>query len=164
MVENWVSIDGFPKYKVSDQGRVLNVDSGRIMRESRTRTGIVKIGLFHDGAQHTRSVCTLVATAFVDGRSELFDTPTHLDCNHENNTANNLVWRPRWFAWKYRRQFTESSVHHDRGPVIDEQSKTRYSTMFQAALDNGLLVEDIWKSILLKKPTFPTGQLFLFKK
>lgn len=163
MDEIWVVIEEFPNYHVSDHGRVLNADTGRILAESRTKTGTLKIGLVMGGKQYTRSVCVLVAEAFVEGRSEVFNTPIHLDGNPQNNFQDNLIWRPRWFAWKYARQFREHIPGQSQGPIVDTVLGGVYVDMWEAALSNGLLVEDVWKSVHSQKPTFPTWQMFVFK-
>jgi NUMOD4 motif len=162
MDEEWKTIDEFPTYQISNFGRVVNQDTGRLIRESITRSNVVKIGLVSGDRQYTRSVKLLVAEHFVDGRSELFDTPIHLDGDPRNNIADNIVWRPRWFAWKYTRQFAEHEPGSERGPIIDLDTNDLYLDMVEAAIRNGLLVHDVWKSIYVKQPTFPTWQNFAF--
>lgn len=163
MEERWAVIEDFPTYHVSDRGRVINSDTGRVLSESQTKTGTLKIGLVMGGKQHTRSVSVLVAQAFVDGHSEVFNTPVHLDGNPKNNFVDNLVWRPRWFAWKYAHQFQEHIPGQTMGPIADIETGVVYVDMWHAALSNGLLVEDVWKSIHTLKPAFPTWQMFEFR-
>lgn len=158
--EVWVTIQDFPNYKVSSSGRVANVKSGNILKESLTKHGVVKIGLVLEGVQYTRSMSVLVAETFVEGKTDIFNTPVHLDGNNLNNRSDNLVWRPRWFAWKYSRQFNELEPGQNRGPIIDLKSGDIYKDMVSVAVTNGLLVSDIWKSVHTKKETFPTWQLF----
>lgn len=162
MSEKWTRIDGFPSYNVSDQGRVMRWTTGRIIRESFTRDGHVKIGLVENGAQHQRSLAPLVAEAFVEGQTETFNTPIHLDGNQGNNQADNLAWRPRWFAWKYARQFFEIDISDVRHPVIDLESRVIYDNVVDAAIVNGILIKDVLRSIKVKLPTFPTWQMFEF--
>ena len=152
--EVWVTIHDFPNYKISSSGRVANAKTGNILKESLTKHGVVKIGLVHEGVQYTRSMSVLVAEMFVDGKTDLFNTPVHLDGNHLNNRSDNLVWRPRWFAWKYSRQFNELEPGQNRGPIIDLKSGDVYKDMVSVATHNGLLISDIWKSVYTKKETF----------
>ena len=158
--EVWVHIQGFHNYKISSSGRIANIDTGKILKESRTKNGVVKIGMVIGGVQYTRSVSVLVAEAFVEGRSDIFNTPIHLDGNPLNNRSDNLVWRPRWFAWKYSRQFDEIQPGQNRGPLVDLKTGEIYTDMVSAAIHNGLLISDIWKCVHTKKETFPTWQLF----
>lgn len=163
MMEIWERLAEFPTYKVSTYGNVLNDETGRYLKQSLTRTGLVKVGLVRGGVQHTRSVGLLVAETFVNGRDAIFDTPVHLDGDKTNNYVENIVWRPRWFAWRYSRQFVLSTIHHDRGPIIDDNGDI-YKTFLDAAVKNGILVDDIWKCIIYKKPVFPTSQTFKLVK
>lgn len=162
MSENWTRIEEFPSYNVSDQGRVVRWTTGREVRQSFTKDGHVKIGLVLNGIQYQRSLGPLVAEAFVEGQTPTFDTPIHLDGNQANNRADNLVWRPRWFAWKYARQFYEIDISDVRRPVIEVNSEIIYSNMVDAAIVNGLLFKDVFLSIVEKLPTFPTWQTFDF--
>lgn len=159
-MENWVPIFNFEGYSVSDNGRVMNEKSGRIVKQSLTRTGLVKVGLFKEGVQHTRSVGLLVAEAFVEGQTDWFDTPIHLDGDRFNNFSVNLMWRPRWFAWKFARQFSELGPHNDRGPLMDLETGLVYSNFAEVASTFGILMDDIWKYLIHKKEIFPTKQTF----
>lgn len=163
MIEKWSKIDEFPTYKVSNYGEVVNQDTNRTLKESFTRSGLVKIGMVSGGIQHTRGVAMLVADAFVFGRTDTFNTPIHLDANPKNNIAENLLWRPRWFAWKYARQFVETDENSTRGPIVDLATDIWYNTMMDAAVTHGILIQDIWLSIVTKKPTIPTRQIFSFR-
>lgn len=147
-MEEWVRLEEFPMYKISNFGNVMNDNSKKLVAKSLTKQGGVKVGLVSGGRQHTRSVAVLVAKIFVPGNDELFNTPIHLDADQRNCEANNLMWRPRWFAYKYHQQFTE--MHQDRletyasmGPVIDLDNRTLYATVLETAQTNGLLMYDI---------------------
>lgn len=164
MDEEWRTIEEFSNYLVSDHGQVMNKDTGRIIRPSVTTKGTVKIGLIGGDQQYTRSLAKIVAEAFVSGRSDVFNTPIQLDGNVRNNYADNLVWRPRWFAWKYRHQFVEREPGSERGPIIDVSNGTLYLDMVEAAVKNGLLIHDVWRSVVVKQPAFPTWQMFEFAK
>lgn len=161
MEEIWTTIEDFPLYLISDCGRVMNVETRHILKETVNPAGIVKVGLVaYAGKQHQRSIKVLVAQNFVDGRTTIFNTPMQLDGNPYNNRADNIVWRPRWFAWKYKRQFAEISALHTKGPIVDKESGDCYTDVFEAATRNGLLVSDLYLAIQREAPTFPTWQSF----
>jgi len=164
MEEQWATVWEFPDYQVSSHGQVANKHTGRLLRPNITRTGLLKIGLVKDRVQYTRSVALLVADEFLDGKTDIFNTPVHLSGDQTDNHVENLVWRPRWFAWKYCRQFTLRDSHSDRGPIIDVGTEIKYKTTMSAATTHGLLVADIWQSILVKKEVFPTWQQFAIAK
>lgn len=161
MDEKWRIVEEFPTYKVSNYGDVLNHASGRVLKQSQTKAGLVKVGLVSGGVQYTRSVAVLVAEAFVLGRSDIFNTPIHMDGDQTNNRADNLMWRPRWFAWKYFRQFDEP--RRGNRAIVDIHSGREYKNLFEAATTHGLLTQDIAKAISLKAPVFPTKQYFVHK-
>lgn len=159
----WVPIQEFPEYSISNYGEVVNETTGRLLRESTTIQGAVKVNL-HNGEYHTRSVKVLVAEAFVPGQSVIFNTPIHLDGDQKNNRADNLMWRPRWFAWKYTRQMSDVSEVHLRGPIRDIDTREMYLHVYEAATMNGLLFKDIWRCLYNFdfETIFPTGQRFEF--
>ena len=160
MEEKWSTIDEFPMYKVSNFGEVLNQTTGKLMNLSQTRTGLVKVGMVRGGVQYTRGLSILVADAFVFGRTEIFDTPIHLDGDPWNNRADNICWRPHWFAWRYTHQFSNVVDNDHLGPLRDIETRFRYLDVYEAAIVNGLLFVDIRKSIVTKEPVFPTFQVF----
>lgn len=157
----WAQILEFPDYSISNYGEVVNDRTQRLMRLSMTLQGAVKVNLVNDEGRSTRSVKVLVAESFVEGQSDMFNTPIHLDGDQRNCRADNLMWRPRWFAWKYSRQFRYPPVYLDRGPVLELESQIQYFTIYDAAIINGLLFLDVWQSItLIKEEVFPTWQRF----
>jgi hypothetical protein len=105
-MEDWRDIRFFPGYSVSTIGRVRNDDTGRMMTLMVNQSGVVNVGLTRSREQHRRAVALLVADAFIPRPiREAFDTPINLNGDRMNNTIDNLVWRPRWFAIKYIQQF-----------------------------------------------------------
>lgn len=167
-------IPEFPRYEVTNYGRVFNRDTGREMVLCQNQFGIVTVGLMmdveydvdgsysHGYEQRTRSVKSLVARAFVPGETDKFNTPIQLDGNRENVRADNIMWRPRWFAIRYTRQMYNIQDWFFHGPVTDITNNVDYEDYFQAATTNGLLCKDIRLSVLNKKAVFPTGDQYRF--
>jgi hypothetical protein len=153
-------IKGFENYEVTTYGEVINIHTSRVMTWSPTLLGEMTVGLVRDGHQYRRSVKRLVAHAFVSGKSDIFDTPILLDGNKTNLRADNMMWRPRWFAWKYTHQFSDPEHWYYLGPVIELDSLKTYDTCIEAAMNNGLLCIDVYLSILNERPVWPTGQDF----
>lgn len=162
MREDWHVIEEFPDYIINSYGEIVNDNTGRTMSTSLTKEGNVKVGLSKDGEQFTRSLTVLVAEIFVPGRTETFDTPIHLDGNQQNNDAMNLMWRPRWFAYKYKKQFREVPNQNHAGPIIDLQTSEVYDTALDVAMRNGLIVRDLLIGMVSKSAVFPTWQVFSF--
>lgn len=156
----WVTIEGFPNYIISSEGEVINKDTGRHLHLSRTAAGVVKVGLVRAGVQHTRSVKVLVAEHFVPRRDHIFDTPIHLDGDRDNCRADNLAWRPRWFASLYASQFRNITDNDRLGPLREIERGERYYDIVEAGTVNGLLFKDIRKALVMRESVFPTFQRF----
>ena len=87
MRELWRPIEEFPRYHVSNFGRVKNSKTGRILRPGRNSDGYIIHGL-SNGKRHTRRMSRLVASAFI-GNVDGFDVD-HLDNDITNNHVDNL--------------------------------------------------------------------------
>jgi hypothetical protein len=170
MTEEWVTLIEFPMYQINTSGEILNRKNNRRLASSINGHGIVKVGLFRDGKQHTRSVASLVANIFVYGRNENFNTVTHLDGDLSNCHVDNLMWRPKWFTYVYHRQFSDPAQREiciDQlgliGPVYDIRDNTYYENILAAAMTNGLLIRDIFyrtTDLNNNNQVWPTGQEF----
>ncbi len=161
-VEFRTIIPDFPNYEISTFGRVYNLRTGRQLVLSPTQAGDLTVGLMRDYRQHRYSVKCLVARAFVDGESDIFNTPIQLDGDKNNLHVSNIVWRPRWFAWKYTRQFHDVHNWYFFGPIVDRETMVQYKNYIEAATANGLLCSDIMESIYNSKFVFPTHQQFAY--
>lgn len=159
-MERWKKIRDFPKYSISDYGRVRYDRVGRILAESENQYGVVCIGLMRDGQQFHRSVSLLVAKAFIPLHREAHDTPINIDGDRHNNHVDNLVWRPRWFAVKYNRQFRIPSEYSIDQPIQDVHTGVIWDNSFDCAKANGLLEKDIVLSIYNRTVVWPTNQQF----
>ena len=162
--EVWKIIKDFPNYDVSNFGNIANKHSDNILEQSTTKQGALKIGLVKNGKQLTRSVKVIVAETFVQGKNEIFNTPILLDGNQLNCYASNILWRPRWYAWNYSFQFNDVPDFYFDGPVLELNCDgiilLAYNNVYEAAVKNGLLFHEVWKSIHTKKEVFPTKQFF----
>lgn len=158
-------IEDFPGYEISNHGRVYNLHKGREMILSPTMNGDLTVGLTRGGRQYRFSVKGLVARAFVEGESDEFNTPVLLDGNKYNLYFENIVWRPRWFAWKYARQFTNPQQWYLQGPIYEITDGVLYESFIDASVSNGILCSDIRTSIYHGElPVFPTTQVFSYPK
>lgn len=154
-------IIGFPNYEVTSFGRVFNIQTGREMVLSPNEEGILTVGLFYGDRQYRRSVKVLVARAFVLGETEIFNTPIQLDGDRYNMRADNIVWRPRWFAHRYFSQFRPPLPDwYYMGPILEEINKIEYENILHAATTNGLLCKDIRESMLYRNQIFPTREVY----
>lgn len=152
MRERWHELDEFPDYAVSDCGEIVNIKTGMPRRTSINQQGIVKISMYRGRELITRSVAVMVAEAFCDGQTEFFNTPIHLDGDRENCRAENLMWRPRWFAVQYHRQFG-IDVFHNMDVHIEELTTGKdFYSVKDACVSLGLYYNDVYRSYLNEIP------------
>ena len=156
-------IEEFPDYEIAEDGTVITTATGLVRKTSLTRHGSVKITLHRNGKPYTRSLALLVAKAYVynDHDPEIFDTPIHLDNDPRNNHADNLMWRPRWFAVKYQTQYWKTEYRHATTKVEDTQTDEVY-TLVDVCQKYGFLYLDVIKSCTKGTYVFPTWKIFRF--
>lgn len=161
MRERWVQIEDFPKYLVSDHGRVMNQDTETIKIPSANQQGIPNVNLSRMGLQCRRSVALLVANAFLDPPiRESFDTPINLDGDRFNNHVDNLMWRPLWFARRYHTQFRRPPAFGYTGKIELIDTEEVFDNVRQAAMKYGLLEKEIVLGAHNKTPVFPMWFFF----
>lgn len=160
MEEVWKVIEDFPKYSVSTLGNVRRDVSGRNLRFTPNLYGVVCVGLMKGPVQRNRSVPRIVAQAFIPQPNPAFDTPINLDGDRFNNRIENLMWRPRWFAILYNRQFHDPYDFPINKPIRDLKTGDIFANSFACAQAFGLLERDVVLSILNRTYTWPTYQLF----
>lgn len=154
MREKWHELDEFPDYAISSLGHIHNIKTGMPRRTSINQQGIVKISLYKNGSELiTRSVAVMVAEAFCEGQTEFFNTPIHLDGDRENCRADNLMWRPRWFAVQYHRQFESPEFHKSDVHIEDLESGKEYYSVKEACMDLGLYYNDVYRAYVHGEPT-----------
>jgi hypothetical protein len=163
-MQRWVEISDFPGYSVSDDGRVRNDYTGRILALLRNQRGHTHVGMTKNGVQYKRSVARLVAKIFLRRNTlPYFNTPLHLDDDRSNNHYSNLVWRPKWFVDKYTKQFERGRPLIGR-PIRDIETGERFNHSWEACMKYGLLEYDILKSIDHGIPVKPTYQTFEYSE
>lgn len=93
-MERWMPCKLTNIYNVSDEGRVMNRRTGRIMKTSIDKRGYETVQLSDNCKKYDRRVHRLVAEAFDDGSHEGMEV-THRDKNRRNNRLDNLEWSTR---------------------------------------------------------------------
>lgn len=160
MSERWAQIPDFPGYDISDHGDVYSRLRNCRLSMSINQSGVTKVNLRQDGTITTRSVALLVAEAFSEGPRMPSDVPIHKDGHQVNNYYQNLAWRPRWYAWKYRHQFNSPIPVEFRIPIGNQTTRIRYTSTMLAGMADGILWELVYNSALSGRPVFPTGHIY----
>ena len=122
--EIWHKIEvPYTRYEVSNQGRVRNAHTGRVLRPRKRRDGYLDVLLLYKGQTKRCYVHKLVATAFVEGWRE------GLEVNHKNgvktdNRAENL----EWVSASENKQHARDVLLLDVKPValLDERGHLQY--------------------------------------
>ena len=93
-LEEWRRIDGFPRYMVSSFGRVMNIQTFRMLRPGINSSGYLCVNLYSNAEVSNRNIHRLVAEAFL---LNLTDLPCvdHKNRNCLNNHLSNLRWCTR---------------------------------------------------------------------
>lgn len=156
----WVPVKNFPGYSVNPRGQVRKDSTGRILHTRLNQYGVPYVGLMREWRQYNRSLPLLVATAYLQPSSDIFDTPINLDGDRTNCSVDNLMWRPRWYAVLYAQQFRERYVNPVEAPVRALDTKEVFRDSLAAACRYGLLEREVVLSVLNKIPTWPTYQIF----
>src|SRR5437764_79087 len=115
--DDWLPVEGFPGYSVNPLGQVMRNSTGRLLEPRLNQYEVAYVGLMREWQQCIRSLPRLVARAFLPPPSDIFDTPIQLDGDPFNCRVDNLMWRPRWYAILYKRQFHERYGNPIRGRV-----------------------------------------------
>jgi len=160
-MEDWRTIPEFPRYSISDHGRVRNNDTGHMLKINANQRGVAIAGFMLDGVQYKRAIAVLVVDAFLRRPSDSpFQTPINLDGDRMNNRVTNLALRPRWFAIRYAKQFNYPRPRIHR-PIYDKKTNEMFANSFDAATTFGLLDSDVHDSVLHRTYVWPTYQEFL---
>lgn len=115
LTETWKPIQGFPKYQVSDLGRIKNIESGRIFTGTKDAFGYVHVRLINPQGTYTlKKVHRIVAEAFLPN-PECKPIIDHIDGEKTNNALSNL----RWFTYSENSQAYEASKGKRRSTPIN---------------------------------------------
>lgn len=157
-MEVWKLVRDFPGYSVSDYGRVRNDMTERIMSVYRTDRTRLSVGMVRFGKQYNRGLARLVSQHHVPQIEPHFDTPIHLDGDYANCYARNLVWRPRWFAQEFSKQF--NAPHRPYSAIRDRRTDVIYDNVWDLVMERGLLLRQILGSANSDMHVFPTQDRF----
>lgn len=144
ILDTWTDVADFPLYEVSDGGEIRNKRTGRVLRQFDNGRDSLYVTLSESGRQYTRSVRRLVAVAFL-GDPMNDDVAIPIDGDHHNNRADNLVWKPMWFAVKMKRQQRRTR------PVYDFQIReVRTGRIFENSREASEVLDILEDDIVLR--------------
>lgn len=158
----WRPVEGFPGYSVNPLGQVRRNANLRLLMPRFNEYDVPYVGLMRNWQQCIRSLPRLVAMAFLQRPTEIFDTPIQVDGDRSNCRVDNLMWRPRWYAVKYNRQFTDRYRYDNPldTPIRSIIDGEHFPDSLTAACRYGLLEREVVLSVLNRTPAWPTYQYF----
>lgn len=147
-MESWKQIEKFPRYEVSTEGRVRNIQTKRILKPYSSRTqkgmGYLKVKLVTEPYKTKQIyVHRLVAQTFIPNPENLPQI-NHIDENKENNNVQNLEWCTHQYNTNYgnvqKRRVATFREHRGKEIVqydSDGNELNRYETIAKAAVSIG---------------------------
>lgn len=160
--EVWEVIPDFPRYSVSNHGRVFDQYRNRFMTPSPNNHGHLRVGLWYDNGEevirYTRTVAPFVANAFVYVPDRWCDQVVVLNGDFFNIAAWNLAWRPNGFAWEYTHQLKQQQpMQFHNLKVRNITDGIEYRSIVEAGINEGRLFKDIWRSTYTGDRIYPYG-------
>lgn len=145
-MEEFRSPEDFPSYGVNILGEVRNLETDRIISPRPTRGNpkgsSAQITLTNwDHRPKTMSLARLVAEMWLpEPALPHYDTPINLNGDRFDCRAENLMWRPRWYAIQYHQQFyNDPSVGMGTIPVMNMMTEEVYENVDVAFMKLGLI-------------------------
>lgn len=113
-MEEWRIIKKFPKYEVSNKGRVRKISTNRLLYLKHHTSGYQQVTIQENNKKYYLYVHKLVAEAFIPNPND-FPLINHKDENKTNNLANNLEWcTPKYNANYGTCKERVGKAHHKR--------------------------------------------------
>ena len=125
MEEVWKPIFDFPRYFISNLGRVRSTYSYKILKLKKCRDGYLKVCLCKNKSKHYVFVHRLVANAFIANPNR-YPIINHKDENKANNCYTNL----EWCTHKYNNNYGNSIIKR-----INAAKTKRHNKMLQEVSD-----------------------------
>lgn len=160
MREMWVAVPSNEDYDVSSHGRVRKHDTGQDMAIVCLGDGSLAVSLTQDKRQRPHMLRRLVAEAFCEYSEVRDDTVIHLNGDQKDCRAENLAWRPRWFAWKYTHQFNEELPEKYNKQVTNIVTGSMWTDIPAAGMSEGELWSDIWRSCVEGVAIYPHAHVY----
>lgn len=167
MQEVWKIIEEVPKYEVSNFGHVRRIGAILPLVPKEASGGSKFVTMSSGGNRYSRSLKVLVANAFVPHKEgqdpDIFDTPIQCSLSTDNNRADNIVWRPLWFALQFRRDLNLKTLpFYYEMPVMNITTGNQHVSILTASLHDGVLMKDIYRSAIEGRSIFPDAYRYDF--
>lgn len=85
----WKNVKGYDNYIVSDEGDIMNKNTGRILKPIHDSRGYCQLHLYQNGIRTTVMLHKIVADAFISNPENKPEVD-HIDTDKDNNWVSNL--------------------------------------------------------------------------
>lgn len=154
-MEEWEVIEDFPGFAISDHGRVEDLDKERLVPTRQNREGFEMVTVHDNLKQYTRSVAIFVAKAFLEPPcNEAYNSIIHLNGDRSDCRAQNIMWRPRWFALKYHKMFDDTPF---RVMVYIPSLDRVFGSLREFCTTYGLIELDAYHDMFNQRPCYHYG-------
>lgn len=148
-MENWRVLTNFPGYEGSDEGRIRNIKTQRILKTHTDNRGYVRICLRKDNHQHTVKAARVLAETFLGERPGL--DVSYRDFDRSNLDIENLEWRSR--GELVRESFSRGERRLARAtPLVCVETQRIYKSIRTCADDLECDESEICKCLAGKRP------------
>ena len=153
--EQWIPVNDYPNYEVSDRGNVRNVKTEALMGGSS-----VQVGLSCDGKTKHFSRGRLVGLHFLDVPEPVEDYAIiHLDCDCDNNKPENLMWIDKqWQGATHQKLAILAFLIGD--PRVYSEYRLNIPSSLIKLESQELFINGAWKRILKDQPLEPSKDSF----
>ena len=145
-MERWLPCKGLPNYEISDEARVRNVKTGRVMKTNMNKKGYETVTLREGGSSHTRKVASLVADAFIDSEHDGLDL-TYRDGDRSNNRPDNLEYCTRKEVARRAFESGSRNADHRSRRVRDITTGEIYKSIAECSRVTGINSSSISRSV-----------------
>lgn len=94
MQENWISMQDFPNYEISDLGHIRNKKTKKQLKCYTAKDGYLTVSLCNHGRQYCRKLDNLVCRSF-HSKPRGYFVVSHKNGDPADCTADNLYWKRR---------------------------------------------------------------------
>ena len=127
-IEHWASIDGYLNYQISWRGRVMNTNTGRILKNTFGSHGYLHVGLSKNGKVKTHCIHVMVAQAWVSNPEDK-KCVDHIDGDKTNNHYENL--RPATHAENNRNRSKRANATSKYYGVCFHKKSNKWTAQIQ---------------------------------
>jgi len=131
--EEWKDIKDYENYEVSDQGRVRNKKTGRILKPWKCTSGYLEVYLASNGKHEVKLIHRLVAQSFLSNPNN-YPQVNHRDEDKTNNTVDNLEWCTSQYNANYGSR--NKKVSESRSiPILQLDLKGNFISEYESGVE-----------------------------